>query len=120
MVEEKDSKDRKVAVAKLQAIKTSVQKLNLVAAVIRGMKADQAIVQLSFMQRKVAAYIKACLNSAIANAENNHNLNIDNLYVSKVLVGKSFTMRRFRARAKGRGARILKPFSKLTIEVEER
>jgi len=114
------SDTKKVAIAKLKSIKTSVQKLNIVASLIRGMKAEEALIQLTFAKQKVASYLKDCLNSAVANAENNHDMDIDNLYVSKVLVGKSFTMRRFRARAKGRGAKILKPFSNLTIEVEER
>jgi large subunit ribosomal protein L22 len=108
------------AIAKLAAIKTSVQKLNLVAELIRGMKADMAVVQLTFNNKKVSKDVKNCLLSAIANAENNLNLDIDSLYVSKVLVGKAFTMRRFSARAKGRGTRIMKPFSRLTIELEQR
>lgn len=119
-VEVKEDAERKTAIAKISAIKTSVQKLNYLAALIRNMKAEEALVQLEFAKKKVAKYLKDCLNSAIANAENNHNLNIDNLYVSKVMVGKSFMMKRFRARARGRGARIVKPFSRLSIEVEER
>lgn len=112
--------EKRSAQAKIPTIKTSVQKLNLVASLIRGMKANEAMVHLEFVKKKVAKCLRECLNSAIANAENNANLNVDNLYVSKVLVGKSFTMKRFRARARGRGAKILKPFSRLTIEVEER
>ncbi|MEQ9116107.1 MAG: 50S ribosomal protein L22 [Rickettsiales bacterium] len=121
MSEKKIAEEKnKVAIAKLKSIKTSVQKLNLVASLIRGMKAEEALVQLTFAKQKVSSYLRDCLNSAIANAENNHDMDIDSLYVSKVLVGKSFTMKRFKARARGRGAKILKPFSNLTIEVEER
>ncbi len=114
------AEDKKTANAKISTIKTSVQKLNQVSDLIRGMKADQALIQLTFTKKKVASYLKACLNSAVANAENNFDMDIDRLYVSKVLVGKAFTMRRFKARARGRGAKILKPYSRLTVEVEER
>jgi len=107
------------ASAKVTNIKTSVQKLGLVAEVIRGMKADEAVLQLQFMKKKVAITVKKCLESALANAENNHDLDIDNLVVDKVLVGKAFVMKRFKARARGRGAKILKPFSNLEIIVKE-
>lgn len=107
------------ASAKVKNIKTSVQKLGLVADSIRGMKADQAVLQLQFMKKKVAIIVKKCLESALANAENNHELDIDNLVVDKVLVGKALVMKRFRARARGRGAKILKPFSNLEIIVKE-
>ena len=108
------------AIAKVASIKTSPQKLNLVAGVIRGMNAEKALLQLRFMKKKVAHDVRQCLQSAIANAENNFNLNIDDLFVSKVLVGKALVMKRVRFRARGRVGRIQKPFSNLTIVVEER
>ena len=100
-------------------IRTSPQKLNLVAQLIRGKKAEQALNELTFSQRRVAGEVKKVLQSAIANAENNHNLDVDSLIVSEAYVGKNLVMKRFRARAKGRAARILKPFSQLTIVVRE-
>lgn len=100
-------------------IRTSPQKLNLVAQLIRGKKAEQALNDLTFSQRRVAGEVKKVLQSAIANAENNHNLDVDSLFVSEAYVGKNLVMKRFRARAKGRAARILKPFSQLTIVVRE-
>jgi len=100
-------------------IRTSPQKLNLVAQLIRGKKAEQALNDLTFSQRRVAGEVKKVLQSAIANAENNHNLDVDSLIVSEDYVGKNLVMKRFRARAKGRAARILKPFSQLTIVVRE-
>ncbi len=103
----------------VKSIRISPQKLCLVADLIRGSKASDALVQLQFSQKRVAKIVKNALNSAIANAENNHDLDIDNLVVSRVNVGKSIVMKRFRARARGRGARILKPFSNLEIIVKE-
>jgi len=100
-------------------IRTSPQKLNLVAQLIRGKKAEQALNDLTFSRRRVAVDVKKVLQSAIANAENNHNLDVDSLIVSEAYVGKNLVMKRFRARAKGRAARILKPFSQLTIVVRE-
>ncbi len=100
-------------------IRTSPQKLNLVAQLIRGKKAEQALNDLTFSQRRVAGEVKKVLQSAIANAENNHNLDVDSLIVSEAYVGRNLVMKRFRARAKGRAARILKPFSQLTIVVRE-
>ena len=100
-------------------IRTSPQKLNLVAQLIRGKKAEQALNDLTFSRRRVAGDVKKVLQSAIANAENNHNLDVDSLIVSAAYVGKNLVMKRFRARAKGRAARILKPFSQLTIVVRE-
>ena len=100
-------------------IRTSPQKLNLVAQLIRGKKAEQALNDLTFSRRRVAGDVKKVLQSAIANAENNHNLDVDSLIVSEAYVGKNLVMKRFRARAKGRAARILKPFSQLTIVVRE-
>ena len=100
-------------------IRASPQKLNLVAQLIRGKKAEQALNDLTFSRRRVAGDVKKVLQSAIANAENNHNLDVDSLIVSEAYVGKNLVMKRFRARAKGRAARILKPFSQLTIVVRE-
>jgi large subunit ribosomal protein L22 len=100
-------------------IRTSPQKLNLVAQLIRGKKAGRALSDLSFSRRRVAEQAKKVLESAIANAENNHNLDVDSLVVSEAYVGKNLVMKRFRPRAKGRASRILKPFSQLTIVVRE-
>ena len=100
-------------------IRTSPQKLNLVAQLIRGKKAERALSDLTFSRRRVANDVKKVLESAIANAENNHNLDVDSLVVTEAFVGKNLVMKRFRARAKGRAARIIKPFSQLTIVVRE-
>ena len=105
--------------AKLRMIRISPQKLNLVAQLIRGKKVDKALADLEFSHKRISGEVKKVLESAIANAENNHGLDIDNLVVSEAYVGKNFVMKRFRARARGRGARILKPFSELTIVVKE-
>lgn len=107
------------AIARVKSMRISPTKLGLVAGVIRRMKVGQALVQLEFMRKRIAKDVKVCLESAIANAENNHNLNIDNLFISEVLVSKSLVMKRMRPRARGRSAKILKPFSKLTIILEE-
>jgi large subunit ribosomal protein L22 len=107
------------AIARVKSMRVSPLKLNLVAGVIRKAKVQGALVQLEFMKKRIAKEVKDCLESAIANAENNHNMNIDNLFISEVLVGKSLVMKRIRARARGRSARILKPFSNLTIILEE-
>ena len=105
--------------AKLKQLRISTQKLNLVADLIRGMRASEALIQLQFSNKRISRDVKALLESAIANAENNHDLDIDRLIVDRVNVGKSITMKRFRARARGRGAKILKPFSKIEIVVRE-
>lgn len=105
--------------AKLRLIRTSPIKLNLVAQMIRGQKVDKALADLEFSRKRIASEVRKCLESAIANAENNHGLNIDSLIVSEAYVGKNLVMKRFRARARGRGSRILKPFSELTIIVRE-
>ena len=101
-------------------LRVSPQKLNLVATMIRGLDVNKAIAVLSFSRRRIADDVKKALQSAIANAENNHSLDVDRLFVKEAYVGKGLVMKRFRARAKGRGARILKPFSHLTIIVGER
>jgi large subunit ribosomal protein L22 len=108
------------AIAKSNNLRVSPRKLSYVAQLIRGLSVDDALVQLTFSKKRIAHDVKKCLQSAVANAENNHNLDVDVLYVSQVLVGKSFVMKRMRARARGRGARIEKFFSNLSITVRER
>jgi large subunit ribosomal protein L22 len=108
------------AMAMAKYLRTSPQKLNLVCQTIRGKTAGKALVDLEFNNRRIAEEVRKVLQSAVANAENNHNLDVDRLVVSEAFVGKSITMKRFRARARGRGAQILKPFSRLTIIVRER
>ncbi len=107
------------AQAKLRNIRISPQKLNLVAQSIRGLKVDKALNELEFSPKRIALDVRKCLQSAIANAENNHNLDIDSLVVSEAFVGKGLVMKRMNTRARGRGARIEKPFSNLTIIVKE-
>ncbi len=108
------------AMAYAKLLRTSPQKLNLVACMIRGKEASRAVADLSFSKRRIAAEVKKVLRAAIANAENNHQLDVDRLYVKEATVGKTLVMKRFRARARGRGARIVKPFSNLTVIVRER
>lgn len=105
--------------AVLSQLRGSPIKLNYVAALIRGLSAAEAVKQLTFSNRRISNDVLKCLKSAIANAENNHNLDVDNLYVAEAYVGKSLVMKRMRARARGRAARIFKPFSNLTIVVRE-
>ena len=101
-------------------VRSGARKANLVLKFIKGKKVDIAIRDLEFTRKKVAQDIKKTVKSAIANAENNYQYDIDNLYVKEAYVGKSLSMKRFRPRAKGRASSILKPFSKLTIILEER
>jgi large subunit ribosomal protein L22 len=101
-------------------IRTSPRKLNLVAGTIRGKQAGAALNELAFSPKRVAKVVKKVLQSAIANAENNHDLDVDDLFVSEASVGKNLVMKRFMARARGRGAGIQKPFSQITIVVEEK
>ena len=108
------------ALAKARAIRISPRKLNLLCGLIRGKDAETAMAELSFTKRRVAGEVKKVLQSAIANAENNHQLDVDSLYVAEASVGKSITMKRMRPRARGRVGRIQKPFSRLTIVVRER
>ena len=117
MIDKLDNK--KQAFAKAKSIRTSGQKLNLVAKSIRGCNIKVAIDQLTFSKKRVAKEVLKVLNSAIANAENNFGLDIDKLMVQEAYVGKSIMMKRMRPRARGRAARILKPFSKLTIRLKE-
>jgi len=100
-------------------IRVSPQKLNLVAQLIRGKKVDRALADLAFSRKRIAKDVKKTLESAIANAENNHDLDVDALVVSEAYVGKNIVMKRIRARARGRAARILKPFSQMTVVVRE-
>lgn len=108
------------AMAMAKYLRTSPQKLNLVCQTIRGKDAGKALVDLEFNNRRIAEDVRKVLQSAVANAENNHGLDVDRLYVAEAFVGKSITMKRFRARARGRAAKILKPFSRLTVVVRER
>ena len=105
------------AVARM--LRVSPQKLNLVAQLIRGKKVSRALADLEFSRKRIAADVKKCLESAIANAENNHDLDVDDLVVSQAFVGKALVMKRFHARARGRAGRVEKPFSNLTIIVRE-
>jgi large subunit ribosomal protein L22 len=107
------------AMAKTRMLRTSPQKLNLVAAMIRGKKVDKALADLTFSKKRIAMDVKKCLQSAIANAENNHNLDVDELVVAEAFVGKNLVMKRGRPRARGRFGAIKKPFSELTIKVRQ-
>ena len=107
------------AKAVLRMLRTSPQKLNLVAQQIRGKKVDKALAELSFSPKRIALPVKKTLESAIANAENNHNLDTDALVVAEAFVGNSLVMKRFRARGRGRSAGVQKPFAHLTIVVRE-
>ena len=107
------------AKAVLRMLRTSGQKLNLVAAMIRGKKVDRALAELEFSRKRIAGTVRKTLESAIANAENNHDLDVDSLIVAEAYVGKSIVMKRFHARGRGRASRIEKPFSHLTIVVRE-
>jgi large subunit ribosomal protein L22 len=109
----------KEAQAVARNLRVSPQKLNLVAAMIRGKKVATALADLQFSRKRIATDVRKCLESAIANAENNHSLDVDDLVVAQAHVGKGLVMKRFHARARGRGARILKPFSQITIVVRE-
>ena len=119
----KDKNPRRVAeneaMAKLRMLKTSPQKLNLVAGMIRGKSVEKALADLTFSKKKVSLDVKKCLQSAIANAENNHNLDVDELVVAEAWVGKNLTMKRGRPRARGRFGRIIKPFAEITIVVRQ-
>jgi large subunit ribosomal protein L22 len=119
----KDKNPRRVAdneaMAKLRMLRTSPQKLNLVAQMIRGKKVEKALTDLTFSNKRIAGDVKKCLQSAIANAENNHNLDVDELIVAEAYVGKNMTLKRGRPRARGRFGKIMKPFSQLTILVRQ-
>jgi large subunit ribosomal protein L22 len=111
--------DDNEAMAKGIRIRVSWQKLNLVAQLIRGKKADQAVHVLQFSSKRIARDVKKVLESAIANAENNHGLDVDKLFVKEAFVGPSMVMKRFKAKSKGRAGRIIKPFSNITVIVHE-
>ena len=111
----KDNEARAV----LRTIRVSPQKLNLVAALIRGKKVSSALADLEFSRKRISGTVKKTLESAIANAENNHNLDVDALVVAEAFVGKSIVMKRFNARGRGRANRIEEPYSHLTIVVRE-
>ena len=119
----KDKNPRRVADnearAKLRMLKTSPQKLNLVAGLIRGKKVEQALTDLTFSKKRVSQDVKKCLQSAIANAENNHNLDVDELVVAEAYCGKNLIMKRGRPRARGRFGKIIKPFAEITIVVRQ-
>ncbi len=107
------------AKAVLRMLRTSGQKLNLVAQLIRGKKVDKALAELSFSRKRIAGAVRKTLESAVANAENNHGLDTDELIVAEAYVGDSLVMKRFMARGRGRSARVVKPFSHLTIVVRQ-
>lgn len=119
----KDKNPRRVAdneaMAKTRMLRTSPQKLNLVAAMIRGKQVDKALIDLTFSKKRIAQDVKKCLQSAIANAENNHNLDVDELIVAEAWVGKNMTLKRGRPRARGRFGKIMKPFAEITITVRQ-
>ncbi|WP_292285758.1 50S ribosomal protein L22 [Marivita sp.] len=107
------------AMAKLRMLRTSPQKLNVVAGLIRGKKVDKALNDLTFSKKRISEDVKKCLQSAIANAENNHGLDVDELVVAEAWVGKNLVMKRGRPRARGRFGKIMKPFSEITIKVRQ-
>ena len=111
----KDNEAKAVA----RTLRVSPQKLNLVAQMIRGKKVAAALADLTFSRKRISDAVKKTLESAIANAENNHNLDVDSLVVAEAFVGKSIVMKRFHARGRGRASRVEKPFAHLTIVVRE-
>ena len=111
--------DENEAKAVSKMLRISPQKLNLVAQLIRGKKVASALADLEFSRKRIAKDVRKCLESAIANAENNHDLDVDDLVVAEASVGKALVIKRFNSRGRGRMARILKPFSNLTIVVRE-
>lgn len=119
----KPSHERRLANNEAQAVAKSLrispQKLNLVAGMIRGKKVEQAMAELEFSQKRIAADVRKCVMSAVANAENNHGLDVNELIVAEAYVGKNLTLKRFHARGRGRGAAIIKPFAQLTVVVRE-
>lgn len=107
------------AMAKARMIKTSPQKLNLVAQMIRGKKVERALADLTFSRKRVALDVKKVLMSAVANAEENHDLDVDSLVVDQAFVGKNLVLKRWRPRGRGRVGRIMKPFAEITIVVKQ-
>ncbi len=112
--------DDSEALASLKGLRTSAQKLNLVAQTIRGKTAASALAELTFSHRRIARDVKKTLQAAIANAENNHQLDVDRLYVKEATVGRAFVLKRFHTRGRGRSARVEKHFAHLTVVVRER
>ncbi len=108
------------AKAVIKRLRVSPQKLNLVAGLIRGMSVGAALNQLSFSSKRIAVDVKKALQSAVANAENNHNLNVDSLYVKEAFVGKNLVMKRMHTRGRGKSARVFRPFANLTLIVREK
>ena len=119
IVNETIKKDNDSAKVYLKSMKVSPKKLNIIISPIRGLIVEKALNYLSFSQKRISYQIKKALQSAIANAENNHQLDVDKLYVYEASVGKGLVLKRFKARAKGRSVRILKPYSNLTIKLKE-
>ena len=119
----KQTRDRSLSDKEAQAIsrnlRISPQKLNLVAMMIRGKKVDQALADLEFSRKRIAVDVRKCVMSAVANAENNHGLDVNQLVVKEAWVGKNIVMKRFAARGRGRGSAIFKPFSEITVIVRE-
>ena len=119
----KKKRERSLAENEAKAVshmlRVSPQKLNLVAGLIRGKKVAMALADLQFSQKRIATEVKKCLESAIANAENNHDLDVDELIVAEAYVGKALVLKRFHPRGRGRMGKILKPFSNLTIVVRQ-
>lgn len=106
--------------AVIRRLRISPRKLGLVAGLIRGMSVGQALTQLAFSEKRIANDVKKALQSAIANAENNHNLNVDELFIKEAYVGKNLVMKRFHTRGRGKSAAIKKPYANLTLIVHER
>jgi large subunit ribosomal protein L22 len=119
----KPSRERSLSDKEARAIaknlRVSPQKLNLVAGLIRGKKVEKALADLEFSRKRIAQDVRKCVMSAVANAENNHQLDVDSLIVSEAYVGKNLVMKRFAARGRGRGFSIMKPFSQITVVVRE-
>jgi large subunit ribosomal protein L22 len=119
----KPKRERRLAETEAKAVarslRVSPQKLNLVAGLIRGKKVNQALADLEFSRKRIAGDVRKCVMSAVANAENNHGLDVDDLVVAEAYVGKNLILRRFHARGRGRSGRIEKPFSQITVVVRE-
>jgi large subunit ribosomal protein L22 len=120
----KPKRERRLSADAAQAVarnlKISPQKLNLVAAMIRGKPVDTALAELEFSRKRIAQDVRKCVMSAVANAENNHNLDVNELIVAEAYVGKNMVLRRFHARGRGRSSSIEKPFAQLTVVVREK
>lgn len=119
----KPKRERSLAETEAKAIarnlRVSPQKLNLVAGLIRGKKVNQALADLEFSRKRIARDVRKCVMSAVANAENNHGLDVDDLIVAEAYVGKNLIMKRFHARGRGRSSQIIKPFAQITVVVRE-